>query len=111
MNKNISFEELSKAVDRAKLKKAFIEIPNEAVKNTNAKRLLHNFFQLCFTSGLSPTEWDSSNIKPIPKKDKDARDPLQNRCITLMCCIAKLYSSILNRRLQNFLEKNNILVE
>ena len=106
LNQNISFEELSKAIHKAKLKKAFIEIPNEAVKNVNAKRLLHNFFQLCFTSGLSPTEWDSSNIKPIPKKDKDARDPLQNRCITLMCCIAKLYSSILNRRLQSFLEKN-----
>ena len=111
LNQNISFEELSKAIHKAKLKKAFIEIPNEAVKNVNAKRLLHNFFQLCFTSGLSPTEWDSSNIKPIPKKDKDARDPLQNRCITLMCCIAKLYSSILNRRLQSYLEKNDILAE
>jgi hypothetical protein len=28
-----------------------------------------------------------------------------------MCCVAKLYSSILNRRLQNFLEKNKILAE
>ena len=28
-----------------------------------------------------------------------------------MCCVSKLYSSILNRRLQTFLEKNNILVE
>ena len=57
LNQNISFEELSKAIHKAKLKKAFIDIPNEAVKNTNAKRLLHNFFQLCFSSGLSPTEW------------------------------------------------------
>ena len=60
---------------------------------------------------MNPSEWDSSHIKPIPKKDKDARDPLQNRCITLMCCISKLYSSILNRRLQNFLENNKILAE
>ena len=111
LNENISFDEVSKAIDKAKLKKAFIEIPNEAVKNKNAKILLFNFFQLCFASGLSPTDWDLSNIKPIPKKEKDARDPLQNRCITLMCCIAKLYSSILNRRLQKFLEKNNILAE
>ena len=28
-----------------------------------------------------------------------------------MCCVAKLYSSILNRRLQNFLETNKILAE
>ena len=111
LNKNISYDEVSRAIDKSKLKKAYIEIPNEAVKNENAKKLLHNFFQLCFSSGLSPTEWDSSHIKPIPKKEKDPRDPLQNRCITLMCCIAKLYSSTLNRRLQNFLEKNNILAE
>ena len=93
------------------MKKAYLQIPNEALKNRNAKLLFHKFFQLCFVSGLSPTEWDASDIKPIPKKDKDPRDPLQNRCITLMCCVAKLYSSILNRRLQSFLEKNNILVE
>ena len=68
-------------------------------------------FNLCFTSGHSPTEWDFSDIIPIPKKGKDARDPLQNRCITIMCCVAKIYSSILNKRLQNYLENNNILVE
>ena len=54
---------------------------------------------------------DYSNIKPIPKKGKDQRDPLQNRCITIMCCVAKLYSWILNSRLQKFLETNKLLVE
>ena len=111
LNANISYEEVSKAIDRAKLRKAYLMIPNEALQNTNAKQLFHKFFQLCFISGLSPTEWDDSQIKPIPKKDKDQRDPLQNRCITIMCCVNKLYSSILNRRLQNFLEKNKILAE
>ena len=111
LNSNLTFDEVSKAIDRAKVRKAYIEIPNEAIKNKNAKILFHKFFQLCFTSGLNPSDWDSSHIKPIPKKEKDPRDPLQNRCITLMCCVSKLYSSILNRRLQIFLEKNNILVE
>ena len=50
-----------------------------------------------------------SDIVPIPKKDKDLRDPLQNRCITIVSCVAKIYSSILNKRLQNFLEKNDVL--
>ena len=111
LNLNLSFDEVSEAINKAKLKKAYLDIPNEAVKNENAKILFHKFFQLCFISGLSPTEWDSSHIKPVPKKEKDVRDPLQNRCITLMCCVAKLYSSILNRRLQNFLETNKILAE
>ena len=31
-------------------------------------------------------------------------------CITIMCCIAKMYSKMLNTRLQKYLEENNILV-
>ena len=60
---------------------------------------------------MSPLDWDLSDIKPIPKKDKDPRDPLQNRCITIMSCIAKLYSKILNTRIQKYLESNKILVD
>ena len=71
---------------------------------------MYQFFNLCFVSGLNPSDWDYSDIKPIPKPDKDARDPLQNRCITLMCCVAKIYSSILNRMLQTYIETINILV-
>ena len=81
------------------MKKAYLEIPNEALKNENAKLLLYKFSKLCFNCGLNPTEWDKNDIKPIPKKDKDQRDPLQNRCITIMCCVAKIYSSILTNRL------------
>ena len=55
--------------------------------------------------------FSTSDIKPIPKKDKDPRDPLNNRCITIMCCIAKIYSSVLNARLQAFLDSNEILVD
>ena len=61
--------------------------------------------------GLSPTDWDSSNIKQIPKKDKNPRDPLNNWCITIICCIAKKISRILNTRLQKFVEENDLLVE
>ena len=101
---------MSKAIDRAKCRKAYLEIPNEVMKNKNAKAILHRFFNLCFLSGLNPSDWNYSDIKPIPKPDKDPRDPLQNRCITLMCCVAKIYSSILNARLQTYLENNQILV-
>jgi hypothetical protein len=111
LNKNLSFDEVSKAIDRAKLKKAYLEIPNEIMKNFNAKILLQNFFNLCFKSGLNPTDWNFSDIKPIPKKDKDPRDPLQNRCISIMCCVAKIYSSILNARIQKYLEDNKILAD
>ena len=111
LNNELSFSEVSKAIDKIKFHKAYLDIPNEAMKNENAKQILHRFFNLCFKSGLSPLDWDFSDIKPIPKKDQDARDPLQNRCITIMCCIAKVYSKILNARIQKYLENNKILVD
>ena len=111
INHEISFNEVSMAIDNIKFNKAYLDIPNEAMKNDNSKQLLHKFFNLCFESGVSPLDWDLSDIKPIPKKDKDPRDPLQNRCITIMCCVAKVYSKILNKRIQTYLEKNNILVD
>ena len=111
LNCELIYDEVSKAIDSTKFRKAYLELPNEVTKNKNAKALLHAFFNLCFTSGLNPTDWDKSNIKPIPKKDKDPRDPLSNRCITIICCIAKIYSKILNTRLQKFLEENKILVD
>ena len=107
INSDILYSEVSKCIDNSKNKKAYLDIPNEALKNENAKLLLLKFFNLCFKSGLNPTDWDKNDIKPIPKKDKEPRDPLQNRCITIMCCVAKIYSSILTQRLQNYLEKNN----
>ena len=110
LNSDITFADVSKAIDRSKLGKAYLDIPNDALKNQNAKLLLHKFFNLCFLSGLSPSDWEKSDIKPIPKPDKDQRDPLQNRCITILCCVAKIYSSILNRRLQTYLENNDLLV-
>ena len=111
LNSDLSFVEVSKCIDTIKLRKAYLDIPNEVTKNLNAKSLLHKFFNLCFSSGLSPSDWDYSNIKPIEKKDKDPRDPLNNRCITIMCCISKIYSKILNTRLQKYVEDNKILVE
>ena len=111
LNIGILYDEVSEAIDKSNLRKSYLEIPNEVMKNRNAKLLLFKFFNLCFISGLNPSDWDFSDIIPIPKKDKDARDPLQNRCITIVCCVAKIYSSILNKRLQKFLEANNILAD
>ena len=91
LNCELLYREVSNAIDQARPGKFFLNIPNEAMKNENAKLLLYNFFKLCFSTGLNPTEWDFSDIKPIPKKGQDDRDPLQNRCITIICCVAKIY--------------------
>ena len=109
MNCDITLPEVSEAIDRLPDGKSYLEIPGEALKCIEAKILLQKFFSRCFQLGLSPYDWDKSDIIPIPKPDKDSRLPLNHRPITIMCVIAKLYAGILNRRLQSYLEDNNIL--
>ena len=94
LNNELSFIEVSKSIDSTKMKKAYLERPNEVTKNIQAKTLLHKFFNLCFKTGLNPTDWSFSNIKPIPKKKKDPRNPLNNRCITVMYCISVYLQNI-----------------
>jgi len=111
MNYEIRYDEVSEAIDKNKDKKSHLEIPNEVLKNVQMKLLLYKFYNMCFKMGYNPVDWNFSDIIPIPKRGKDPRNPLENRCITIMCCVAKTYSNILNKRLQTFLEKNQLLVE
>ena len=110
LNSKISFEEVANAIDSSKLGKAFLFVPNEALKNESAKRLLHKLFNVCFESGLSPDAWLKSDLKPLFKGgDKNPRNPLDHRPICIMSCIAKIYSCVLNVRLQSHLNANNLL--
>jgi hypothetical protein len=52
---------------------------------------------------------DSLTIKPIYKKKGDASNPSSYRPITILSCIGKLFTCILNRRLNTFLELNQII--
>ena len=44
LNCELTFLEVLKSIDRAKSGKSYLEIPNDAMKNQNAKILLHKFF-------------------------------------------------------------------
>ena len=73
-------------------------------------QLLHKMFNICFQTGLSPSDWLKSDTKPLFKGgDKDPRNPLDHRPLCIMSCIAKIYSCVLNVRLQNHLNTNNLL--
>ena len=110
LNCEISYDEVSSAIDKSKLGKAFLLIPNEALKNHQAKLLLHKLFNVCFKTGLSPSDWLKSDIKPLFKGGtKDPRNPLDHRPVCIMSCVAKIYSHVINARLQRHLNTNNLL--
>ena len=111
LNCEISLEEVVFAIKKAKLGKAFLLVPNEALKNTQAQHLLHKLSIFCFKTGLNPLDWSKSNIIPVPKPDKDQRVPLQNRPISIICCIAKVYSFVLDSRVKSHLNANDLLCD
>jgi hypothetical protein len=113
-NVPITCEELTRAISRLKLNKTvgFDKIPNEVLKQHSIKRLLHKLFSFCFDNGMVPATWLRAIISPIPKgADKDPCVPLNYRGVSLLSCMHKTYSSIINNRLMGYFEDQNILVD
>ena len=111
LNSNFSIFEVHHAVMKCKNGKSagVDQIPYEVLKNDQVISLLTALFQLCFDSGKIPSVWNQSIISPIEKsKDNDPRIPLNYRGISLVCCSGKIYSSVLNNRLVNYLDDENI---
>lgn len=101
-------------MERAKLNKAagVDQIPSEVLKNHASVLVLHSLFNVCFETGQVPTTWSRSIINPIPKSgNKDKRDPMSYRGITLASTMYKIYSSILNERIVKWTDDNDLIVE
>ena len=114
LNQPISLGEVRKAIFKSKNNKAFgvDHIPSEVYKNENSVYLWHTFFNYCFSTGLIPDIWNKGLIKPIPKgTGMDKRIPLNYRGICLTITISKIYSSILNTRLLEYLETHEKLID
>ena len=68
-------------------------------------------FNKVLSSGNVPEEWCVGLIVPIFKKQGCAEDPNNYRGITLLSCIGKLFTMLLNERLKCFIESNKLLSE
>ena len=114
LNKPIEVCEVHKAIRKCKAKKApgIDKIPNEVIQHPNMCYLLFKLFSFCFEKHIVPSLWLKSVVRPIPKSsDKNPYVPLNYRGISLISCIGKIYSSILDNRLISYLDENNILVD
>ena len=106
--------EIHTAVFKAKREKAcgIDGIPSDVFRNDCSVSFLHILFNVCFTTGVIPTEWGKGIINPIPKSNtSDPRDPLSYRGITLAPTTYKLYCSVLNERLDTYFNHENTLVD
>jgi len=110
VNKDISLEEIETAIDDLKANKAegIDGLGNEILKKSKIVivPLLCSLFNKILVTGVYPDEWCNAVIIPIYKSgDKDS--PSNYRGISLLTCISKLFTKILNSRLVNWAAVNN----
>ena len=74
---------------------------------------LFKLFNFIFRSEKFPLSWARGLIVPLFKggSEEAKYDPGKYRGITLLSVLGKTYTSILNERLSNWVEQNNVLVE
>ena len=74
---------------------------------------LLKFYQKIFDNETFPLEWARGLIVPLFKggPEEFKMDPNKYRGITLLSIVGKTYTSILNKRIYNFIEQNNILAD
>ncbi|KAK6191131.1 hypothetical protein SNE40_002872 [Patella caerulea] len=114
LNEAITKDEVKDAISRLKRGKAvgFDDIPSEALKNTVCIDMLFNIISYCFENGTVPEHWTTGIIKPIVKANSThPLVPLTYRGLTLLSVPSKVYCDILNKRLANWTESQNLLVE
>ena len=80
------------------------------LKNSQSHALscIIKLFNLIFVSGIYPAKQKIGYIKPR-YKDYDPNLSDDYRGTTVMPCLAKLFNSVLNNRLQIFLNKYNTI--
>ena len=71
--------------------------------------ILVNLFNLIFDTGIFPEIWTLGMINPIYKNKGDIKDPSNYRPITLLSCLGKVFTAVLNTRIQNYIEENQLL--
>ena len=73
--------------------------------------LYNSFFNLILETGILPDSWLEGIIKPIYKNKGDPLQPQNYRPITILSCFGKLFTAVLNSRLNKFLNCHDILEE
>ena len=115
LNSPFTPEEISKCIKNLQNNKApgIDGVINEYIKCSQEKLLpvYVSLFNIILNHGAFPSQWSLGTIIPIYKNKGDRTNPECYRPITLLSCVSKLFTSVLNTRLSTFLDRNNMLSE
>ena len=105
--------ELDMALRKLKGKKSpgLDRITNDMLKKLppKGKEILLQLYNLSWSNKQCPKEWKTAEIVTIPKPGKDHSLTTSHRPISLLSCISKLMERMVQARLQDFLERRNLL--
>lgn len=114
LNSPISVSEVVNAITSLKNQKAAgpDRLIGEFYKNSADVILpfLVKLFNYIFDNGIFPEEWTVAVIQPLHKKG-DLNLPDNYRGISLLNICSKIYSFVLNQRIANWAEVNNVIGE
>ena len=114
LNVEITFSEIENALRQLKLGRSggpdlfineFFYYGKEALLNT-----FHTIFNNIFKLGYFPESWSEGLVIPLHKKGS-LNDVNNYRGITLLSCIGKLFSRIINNRLYDWAENYYVFIE
>ena len=115
LNTAITEDEVNSAIKRLKSGRAAGEdlVYNEYIKHSTPllSKTYCKLFNKVLDTGDIPDEWVNGLILPLYKGRGSETDCNNYRGITLLSCVGKLFTSILNDRLSEFIESNKILSE
>ena len=113
VNQPITESEILKNVKLLKNNKAsgIDNIVNEHIKSTVYLFLpiYCKLFNVILDTGIIPQSWSIGIIKPIYKNKGDPKSAENYRPITLLSCFGKLFTSIINNRLNNYAEQHDTI--
>jgi hypothetical protein len=114
LDDDITIDEVKKAIRKLKSGKApgLDEVSTDFLKATEniISPFLTKLFNHLFNTGTFPQDWCKSVIIPLFKKG-DMNLPGNYRGISLLSCISKVFTSILNNRLYSWAEKEHKIGE
>lgn len=113
INENFTEKEIVFCIGKLKNNKAYgcDLVINEYIKSTKSIMLpiYLKLFNIVLNSGIIPSSWIYGIITPIYKNKGNHNNPDNYRGITILSCIGKLFTSLLNERLTQFAERMNLI--
>lgn len=113
LDRPLTEDEILKAIKSLKTSKAagIDSITNEFLKKSVDLMLpvYTKLFNHILDTGDVPQLWLDGIIVPLYKNKGDPGDPRNYRGLTILSCLGKLFTSILNNRLCSYCDDNNII--